>query len=263
MDIEVLVKMSLIGLMLSSFAGTLTMWWWMPLLAQGAGIRKGVRRIPLYLVPTALLAFSIWVLFFVNPLPSDEEMIAHFQEHRQDIETLIQAYYNAPEPLPGQRRVQWDASQEIQTIKRRAGVDRVSHTKGYWPPDPYSFEWAEKKHQLIKTNTRESDAALRKMEALQVDIFGQRYSQRPLRYPMDYHIWKSLLYIPAVVRTHKGKLWPGVSWNKLAPQTSEQYEKSASRLLPNLTNYPSDWKKGECVYRQLDVHWFIRMCRAA
>lgn len=262
MNIDAMVKMSLLGLLLSSFVGTLTMWWWMPLLAQACGIRKGVSRVPLYVLPAALLAFSIWFLFFVNPLPSDEELIAHFQEHRQDLETLIQAYYSAPEPLPGQPRVQWDASPEIQAIKQRAGVARVNNTMGWWTPDPYSFEWAEKLLQ-IDAGTAEGRYALRQFEALQVDILDSRYSQRPLRYPADYHIWKSLLYIPAVARTHESKLWPGVSWNKLAPQTQEEYEKSADRLLPDLTNYPRNWKKGECVYRQLDIHWFIRMCRAA
>ena len=252
-------KLMLLSLLLSSFVGTLTMWWWMPLLAQGAGIRKGVRRIPLYLVPTALLAFSIWVLFFVNPLPSDEEMIAHFQEHRQDIETLIQAYYNAPEPLPGQRRVQWDASQEIQAIKRRAGVDRINHTMGYWPPDPYSVEWA-KKVDDIDAGTAEGRHVLQQFEALQVDMLDRRYGQRPLRYPADFLIWKSLFYLPAVARTHEGKLWPPVS---SGPRVFGRYEDDADRLLPDLTNYPPDWKKGECVYRQLDTHWFIRMCRAA
>ncbi|MGH8603269.1 MAG: hypothetical protein ACREXR_11010 [Gammaproteobacteria bacterium] len=263
MNIDDMEKMSLLGLLLSSFVGTLTMWWWMPLLAQTCGIRKGVSRVPLYALPAALLAFSIWVLFFVNPLPSDEELITHFQEHRQDIETLIQTYYIAPEPLPGQSRVQWDASSEVQAIKLRAGVGRIHQTKGYWTPDPYSFEWADKKKQLIDANTRESATALRNMEALQVDMHDSRYFQRSFRYPLDYYIWKSLLYIPAVARTHDSKLWPGVSWNTLAPQTPEQYEKSADRLLPDLTNYPQDWKKGECVYRKLDTHWFIRMCRAA
>lgn len=261
MTISDMEKIMLLGLLLSSFAGTLSMGWWMPLFAQACGIRKCVSRAPLYALPAALLAFSIWLLFFVNPLPSDEELIAHFQEHRRDIETLVQAYYSAPEPLPGQSRVQWDDSPEVQAIKQRAGVGRIHQAKGYWTPDPYSFEWAEKLHQLIIINTREADAAIRKMEALQVDMLDPRYSQRPLRYPPI--IWKSLLYIPAVARTHDSKLWPGVSWNTLAPQTPEQYEKSADRLLPSLTHYPTDWKKGECVYRQLDTHWFIRMCRGA
>lgn len=257
MNIDAMVKMLLLGLLLSSFVRTLTMWWWMPLLAQACGIRKGVSRVPLYAPPAALLAFSIWFLFFVNPLPSDEELISHFQEHRQDLETLIKAYYSAPEPLPGQPRVQWDASPEIQAIKRRAGVDRVHPTIGYWPPDPYSVEWAKKVDQ-IDAGTAEGRYALRQFEALQVDMLDSRYSQLPLRYPPL--AWKSLLYIPTVAQTHESKLWPPVSSR---PRTFGKYEDDADRLLPNLTNYPPDWKKGECVYRQLDTHWFIRMCRAA
>lgn len=257
-----LEKFLLISLLFPAIAATLTMHLWVPVLTRVCGIRPGAWRAPLYALPVALLAFSIWCLLFVNPLPSDEEMIGNFQLHRADLETLIKAYYRAPEPLPGQSRVQWDDSPEVQAIKQRAGVDRVHQTMGWWTPDPYSFELAEKLHQ-INAGTAEGRYALRQFEALQVDMLDPRYSQRSLRYPADYHIWKSLLYIPAVARTHDSKLWPGVSWNKLAPQTPEQYEKSARRMLPNLTKYPHNWKKGECVYRKLDTHWFIRMCRAA
>ncbi len=253
----ILGNILLLSLLFTALASTLTVRLWVPVLARACGIR----RAPLYVLPVVLLAFSIWRLLLVNPLPSDEEMIDNFQLHRADLETLIKAYYSVPEPLSGQSRVQWDDSPEVQAIKQRAGVGRVHPTMGYWTPDPYSFQWAEKLHQLITTDTRETDTAIRHMEALQVDMLDPRYSQLPLRYPPL--IWKSLLYIPAVARTHDSKLWPGVSWNKLAPQTPEQYEKSADRLLSDLTSYPPNWKRGECVYRQLDTHWFIRMCRAA
>lgn len=258
-----LERVMLLSLLLMAGAATLTIKVWGHFLVQVFGIRQGVWRAQLYALPVVLLAFSIWRLLFVNPLPSDEELITSFHLHRRDLEVLIKYYYIAPEPVLGQSRVQWDASPEVEAIKQRAGVSRIHHTMGYWAPDPYSFEWAEKLHQLIKDNSRDSDAAMRNMEALQVDMLDSRYRQRPLRYPADFHIWKSLLYIPVVARTHDGKLWPGVSWNKLAPQTQEQYEKSAYRLLADLTSYPRSWKKGECVYRQLDAHWFIRMCRAA
>ncbi|MDZ4262556.1 MAG: hypothetical protein U1B30_09530 [Pseudomonadota bacterium] len=257
---SVLEKILLLNLLLPALAATLTVRLWVPVLARACGIQQSALRAPLYALPVALLAFSIWRLLLVNPLPSDEELIGNFQRHRADLETLIKAYYSAPEPLPGQSRVQWDDSLEVQAIKQRAGVERVHQTMGYWPPEPYSVEWAKKKMQLIKANTRETDTAIRTMEALQVDMLDSRYSQRPLRYPADYHIWKSLLYIPALAQTHDSKLWPPVS---ARPRTFGRYEDDAARMLPNLTNYPQNWKKGECVYRQLDTHWFIRMCRAA
>lgn len=258
MNTEIFEGLWMRGLLVGSFLGVLTMYWWVPYLAQACGIKKNILRTPLYALPVLVLVFCIWIIFLINPLPSDDEIIDHFEGHRADIQTLIEAYYRAPASA-----VQWDDSLEIQAIKQRVGVDRIHPVMGHWTPDPYALEWAERLHKLITTNTPEARAALRHMEALQVDIMGSRYRQRSLRYPADYHIWKSLLYIPAVARTHDHKLWPGVSWNKLAPQTSEQYEKSAYRLLPELTNYPPDWKKRECVFRQLDIHWFIVMCRAS
>lgn len=257
MDIDLIAGAWMRALLIGSFVWVLTMYWWVPLLAQACGVRKGFLRTPFYILPVAVLALCIWRLFVVNPLPRDDELIEHFREHRADIEVLIKAYYRAP-----QSSIQWDDALEMQAIKRRAGVERIHQVMGWWPADPYSFESAEKLYQ-ISAATAEGRYALRQFESLQVDLYEPRYRQRSLRYPGDYHIWKSLLYIPAVARTHDGKLWPPVSPNKLAPQTLEQYEKSARRLLPDLTNYPKDWRKGECVYRKLEAHWFIRMCRAA
>lgn len=258
MDIDLIAGAWMCALLIGSFVWVLTMYWWVPLLAQACGVRKVFLRTPFYILPVAVLALCIWRLFVVNPLPRDDELIEHFREHSADIEVLIKAYYRAP-----QSSIQWDDALEIQALKKLSGVERIHQVMGWWPADPYSFEGAEGLHKLITTNTPEAYAAIRQMEALQVDLVDSRYRQRSLRYPTDYHILKSLLYIPAVARTHDAKLWPGVSWNKLAPQTPEQYEKSAWRLLPKLSDYPPNWKKGECVFRQLDTHWFIVMCRAA
>src|SRR3990167_493281 len=125
-----LEKILLLGLLFPALTATLTMRLWVPVLARACGIQQSAWRAPLYALPVALLAFSIWRLLLVNPLPSDEEIIGNFQLHRADLETLIKAYYSAPEPLPGQSRVQWDDSLEVQAIKQRAGAGRVSNTMG-------------------------------------------------------------------------------------------------------------------------------------
>jgi len=207
-------------------------------------------------VPVLLLAFGIWRVFFVNPLPKDEELIAHFQGHRKDIDVLIRAYYA--------ERVSslWDSSPEIKAIMARARVSRVHPVMGHWPPDPYSEE-AYRMLFAIDVRTPDGRYKLRQHEALQIDIDDDRYFQSVLRYPGDLLIWKALLYIPAIADTRGGKLWPLRAPKSEDLLTDDQYERSAYRLLPGLNRYPPDWHKGECVFRQLEVHWFIVMCRAA
>lgn len=226
--------------------------------------RKRMVRIGLWLLlhspltaGMAYVAGPYFYYLFVNPLPSDAELIAHFQAHRADIETLLKMYYAAPEPKPGERRVQWDAPPEVQLIKKRAGIAHVEHAGGYWLPDPYSSEAFDILMRFDVT-TPEGRFAKRQLESLHIDVDNRRYYRTTPRYPKDYLIWKTLIYIPAVAKTSDHKLWPPVT----PRQTREQYERSADRILPDLTAYPPDWRKGECVYRQLETHWFIIMCRA-
>jgi hypothetical protein len=39
--------------------------------------------------------------------------------------------------------------------------------------------------------------------------------------------------------------------------------KEKARIFSTLDTYPPNWIKGECVYRQFETHWFIRLCAAA
>ncbi|WP_371367551.1 hypothetical protein ACA097_27810 [Pseudomonas sp. QL9] len=221
------------------------------------GDRKRKSRIYRVGVVSLVLLISWgWRSIFINPLPSDDELISYFQKNRLELEVLISAYYGAAEDgMP------WDAPYNLQKLEARIGIERIHPAHGPWPPDPYSVEWAK---WLGRVNYRNAEDrfAVKQYRALQIDLSDRRYRQVALRYPFDYLIWKSLFYIPAVARTSDSKLWPPVTWIPLRPQTKEAYERSAERILQNLTGYPENWRKGECVYRQLDVHWFILMCRA-
>ena len=70
----------------------------------------------------------------------------------------------------------------------------------------------------------------------------------------SYLIFKELIYFPEVPKISDGKIW----W----PTFTDGRTRS-SRLFPTLDEYPPNWKKAECVYRQIDQNWFIRMCIAA
>ncbi len=209
-----------------------------------------------FLIHSPLTAFVLYVAapfyfhVFVNPLPPDEKYIEIFQTHRADLETMIKAYYAAPAAYL------WDHSPEMQKIKKRAGIYRIVEN-GYWMPDLYSVESQQRKLQLFAVTTAEGRFALRQYAALQVEISNSHGFESSPRYLSSSFVLKRLLYIPTVPKTSNGKLWPPVS----PPQSQDEYERSAKRLLPSLTSYPDNWQDSECVYRQLEPQWFIEMCR--
>ncbi len=207
-----------------------------------------------FLLHSPLTAFVLYFTgpfyyhIFVNPLPPDEKYIEIFQTHRADLERLIKAYYAEPEGTL------WDSPPEIQKIKMRAGIHRIIN-RGYWMPALYSVGSQRKLYQF-DVKTREERFAKRQFEALQIEIADSHYLVPTPRYLSSTLIDKNLLYIPTVPKTSNAKLWPPVS------STPSPYSKySGYRLLPSLTSYPANWERGECVYRQLEPQWFIKMCR--
>ena len=208
-----------------------------------------------FLLHSPLTAFVLYVAapfyfhVFVNPLPPDEKYIEIFQTHRADLETMIKAYYAAPEAYL------WDHSPDIQKIKKQAGIYRIVEN-GYWMPDLYSVESQQRLRHLFTVTTAEGRFALRQFEALEIEIEDSHGLESSPRYLSSSFVLKRFLYIPTVPKTSNGKLWPPVS------STQSPYSKySGYRLLPNLTSYPHNWQDSECVYRQLESQWFIKMCR--
>jgi hypothetical protein len=190
---------------------------WKKMVRPKMGQGKNIKIICYWLlIHSPLTAFVLYVAapfyfhVFVNPLPPDEKYIEIFQTHRADLETLIKAYYAAPEAQPGQKKLLWDASPEIQKIKKRAGIYRIVEN-GYWMPDLYSVESQQRKLQLFAVTTAEGRFALRQYAALQIEISNSHGFESSPRYLSSSFVLKRLLYIPTVPKTSNGKLWPPVS----------------------------------------------------
>ena len=210
--------------------------------------------------PQRLWKKSIWllipgllgILYFgvqINPLPADEELIAHFQNHRSDIEALVKSYreYNEVDATL------WEKNPETLALKRKAEVERVVNTAALWLPNPYSPET----DVLIKHTIRAGSGCcfFRRYGSIEIEIDVNRYFRKSLRYPGDYLIWKTLFFYPEAPRIENGWL--------IGPTHADGKNELHHRVLPSLNSYPPDWKRGECVVRKLDAQWFIRMCRAA
>ncbi|MFB8828251.1 hypothetical protein ACE0DR_00350 [Azotobacter sp. CWF10] len=72
-----------------------------------------------------------------------------------------------------------------------------------------------------------------------------------------YHNWvfgmqKEFYHIPVSPRVSEDFLWFPLDLKG----SSKGY-----RILKSLDGVPDQWEDGECLYRKVERHWFIRMCR--
>ncbi|PID75981.1 MAG: hypothetical protein CSB23_00895 [Deltaproteobacteria bacterium] len=88
----------------------------------------------------------------ITPLPKDEEMITHLQEHRAEFEEIIRRHrlfiYKAYDPA-----IRFPAYEEgMQELWKQAGIHGVSvMLLGLWLPDPYSLKTAQRVKEIEKS----------------------------------------------------------------------------------------------------------------
>lgn len=251
----------------------------------------------------------VWLQWFHNPLPSDETLIKHFNEHRAEFEQLVQGVRNYR-----RQDVFYNNSAEG---KELAGKLRIGQIKvgGFWYPDPYSeriarlkvqyrgghtYEGMEKNkrtlHEMVdfwKVNMPEMFAGMVtvtepwQMEYLTgvVDFgigtngnggFLENSVLRLATFPNP--IAKKYWHFPQPPRVKNGWLLaprcylpdcPGL--DKYSKERLDKYfdvdgnvvTHKDYRVFDSLDDYPPAWKRGECVLRRIDPHWFIAMCQAA
>lgn len=201
---------------------------------------------------TLLLIVGLLYWWHYNPLPSDEEMIAHFHEHRTEIEELVKRYR---EWVPSKSIPNWQAVQENQALMAKARVKRVTDSGPAWYPNPYSKEASKQFFDLIRADKIPS---LNPYKNITVELLDEddpkRHFARVLTFSGSRWIFKDLVFIPGIVQIENGNLWYP------AHEIFGVIEKM--RIFSTLDEYPANWKKGECVYLQFETHWFIQMCAA-
>ena len=200
------------------------------------------------IVALVLITVAYYVAMVRNPLPSDEKMIAQFQNHRSDIEELIKRYRGYPSGTEIDHS-RWFREGDAQKLLLKAGVDRISFSALQpWLPNPYTIKTAEKISREAKD--AKSYALFYKYGALRISLLPRsNYRSWHLRYA---HIWKDLYYIPEVPRIENNEiLWPF--------DTKGKYS-SRSRVLETLDDFPGGWKAFECVYREIEKNWLLRLC---
>ncbi|MDD2661849.1 MAG: hypothetical protein PHY54_19560 [Methylococcales bacterium] len=188
---------------------------------------------------------------FINPLPSDEKMIAHFQEHRAEFETLVKNYQAF---IPTLEKPVFE-NLENKTLMKKAAIRWISEKGATWFPNPYSAEAAKQFEAFSK------QAGVKALEfvhpyvsigfSMEEQPLGRSY-RAVLLFSGIQWVMKDYMYIPEIPKIEDGRLWD--------PVTTSGYLKWSHRAFSSLNFYPPGWKIGECVFRQFEPHWLIRMC---
>ncbi len=244
---------------------------------MGSSIRAHMEPYLKYLkwlwLPIGAVVFYYY-LWKWNPLPSDEAMIRNFKDHRADFVEVVQRYREYPRP-PGKSSAFWYKEGNTLELFNRAGIDSVD-AYGCWLPEPYSVETAIWLHNALLSGFSARSGLVYKCGALRIrpattpriDHPDQSDDRSDRRNTLLFGvIWKDYYFFPEVPRIENGKLlsplsivgkgFPGAQFHEKAGVATTQ---DKHRVFPSLNRLPSHWKSFECVYRQIEPQWFIRMC---
>jgi hypothetical protein len=178
-------------------------------------------------------------------LPSDEEMIANFHEHRADFERLVQIYredLSVPTLF-----IQLKPTPEVKAIMDRIHVGAVWGDGIIWlPPNPYSTEpsFLKRRRSLhLKLFSRETRQSRETREFSGVMLYYIHPTVMGFKYPLH----KKYYYVPFAPRVKKGELLlpGGRGWACMAE---------------TLDSWPFDCRLSQCAYRQIEPHWLIGLC---
>jgi len=217
---------------------------------------------PLAVITFLVCAAYYYVMVYVG-LPSDEEMIAHLNAHKSEIEELIRRYQNfkipmrpksgdAPVDEEGKQLMPsaygWEKQQsDTEDIMKKAGISEIMAGGRLWLPDPYSPE-SIKKAKELGNNLEEYRLYKNNSRALSIGYSPEnRYARVNIYYG---RVFKGIKYFPQTPRIENGCLIrPGSKWSTVCDQ-----------VLTTLDRLPSHWGVFECVYRQIEPQWFLTLC---
>jgi len=184
-------------------------------------------------------------------LPSDAEMIAHFQAHRAEFEELVRLYQTDKRRVWRYEKgnLQPFETDEYKALLKRAGIRHLSDDGALWLPDPYSSQTAQKAR------------AMDVFHAYAYHGIGFYVENMTTSLRVGGSVWKEYFYVPVVPMVEKGRLW----WPR--SRHSGNLNRSA-RVFDSLDDYPADWladpplRRRECVDRRIELQWFLSLCHS-
>jgi hypothetical protein len=224
-----------------------TLPWLAAWLARRCGRRGGPYGWAVFYVLLGVGAFC----WFSTGLPSDEEMIAHFQAHRDEFEEVVRRYRNYPTVRNVDRSIRWMKEGDTEALMNRAGIKYVSEGIP-WLPNPYTLETAK------KLNARHQDpeyvpfSMFHKYGELLIKPAQQRYYIGSRLHRAV--VWKDYYHFPELPRIEDGWL--------LGPLNTRGRYVYRRRVVSSANWFPLAWWNGSvgCVLRPIEPHWFLRLC---
>lgn len=217
----------------------------------------------------AVIALGFWHVWRTPtplPLPTDEEIIAHFKAHRAEFEELVRLHrtFAEREHWP---ELKWpNEEKSVKELMKKAEINDLNYLSlGRWLPDPYKQATAERWQSIDDQCTqdvkrwRAKDGEKNKIPPPKCRLNGYRYGV--LYFKLDPHnsyysssfryvtVWKQIIHFPEPPRIENGYL--------LGPMQKNGQYMYKERAFTSLNHYPADWKEYESVYRSIDAHWYI------
>ncbi|MEW6349859.1 MAG: hypothetical protein AB1646_12405 [Thermodesulfobacteriota bacterium] len=174
-------------------------------------------------------------------LPSDEEMIRNFREHRADFEHLAQICRE--KQSLSIENLQLKPSLEMAALMWRIKITAVSVDQELWmAPD------AIRRDVHLQEKMSQGDPEVRRYSGLYFQ-YGDLDCKR------DYHdefVKKIYYYIPVKPTIDERILMlPGPLRSRLP----------APEVVDTLNKYPTHLATRRCALREIELHWYIRMCQ--
>lgn len=243
---------------------------------------------------STMLALSIgaglfvWLQWFHNPLPSDATLIRHFHEHRAEFEQLMKGIRNYRLQVPT-----YIDTPEGKVLSEKLEIYAADATalENVWFPDPYSEKIARLKGRYFGHSVKN---VVRRTPQEQVEYWKDNVPELFEGTSPITMAWQ-IARLAGTVRMGMGTIKPGgitantasrlvtfpdpirkSYWHFPQPPRVEDgwllepdYDmqdqsapRKAYRVFDSLDGFPPAWKRGECVLKRINAHWFIAMCRA-
>lgn len=189
------------------------------------------------------------VMAFFEPLPTDEEMIRHFQTHRREFEALVALWRseNNGGAVWKDGQTIWPDNPEAMRMLGTSGIGRLKSGPTLWLPAPYSIESAWQVEAMDYASIYEAY----QHQAVWIDIKDWREIPS---WRLRGEVSKYYVNFPVVPRVVEGELhWP--------VDTKGEPIRSATRLYPSLNEYPPGFRRMVgCAWRRIEPQWFLVLC---
>jgi hypothetical protein len=213
--------------------------------------RKGWDEISLVFTKGFLASFA--------PLPNDEEMIEHFQQHKADFEELAKLFNSGKYHKYQIRETTADETVRVRALLDTLDVDNLNYRSELWIENPYAENARERYEKWKEINWKISPVPYGTRD-IYFSMRGWRY--RSVSNYLQAMVIKEYYYVPQPPRVAAGKLWLPLVHRKSA------YSNEAVPSPSTLNRYPQEWldegglNRYPCVYRQIEDQWFISICNA-